>query len=94
MFFNILGFFQKYFNSFFFLAGLFNILYNKIFICLYSVSYIIFTKYLDKGFFEKLGPYGIYKFSRFFGLRSYVLAPSVMFFSIFIMFFSIFMMFF
>lgn len=35
--------------------------YNNIYNKFADISYVSVTKYLDKGFFEYLGPYGLYK---------------------------------
>lgn len=46
-------------------AGFFNTIYNFFFKYVFITSYVEINKYLDKGFFELLGPYGIYKNIRF-----------------------------
>ena len=49
------------FSSFFYHAGFFNNIYNNIFLYLFELSYYSINKFLDKGLFEFLGPYGFYK---------------------------------
>lgn len=45
-------------------AGFFNTLYNVISINMLTISYKCANKFLDKGIFEYLGPFGIYKAAR------------------------------
>lgn len=54
-------FFFLKFASFFYHANFFNKLYNEIFLFIFSISYHSVNKFLDKGLFEFVGPYGIYK---------------------------------
>lgn len=49
-------------SSFFYHAGFFNTIYNNIFLNIFELSYWSTNKYLDKGIFEYLGPFGIYNF--------------------------------
>ena len=44
-------------------AGFFNTIYNAISIKLSFIVYDLIIKYLDRGFFEYVGPYGIYVLS-------------------------------
>jgi len=67
-------------------AGFFNTLYNKLFISIFQISYICINKYLDKGFFEYFGPFGIYKVMRFFNNNLYFMQYSLIPFSISFMF--------
>jgi hypothetical protein len=48
-------------SAFFYHAGFINTIYNHQFLKLMNISYTHITKYLDKGFFEFFGPYGLYK---------------------------------
>jgi hypothetical protein len=48
-------------SAFFYHAGFINTIYNHQFLKFINVSYTHITKYLDKGFFEFFGPYGLYK---------------------------------
>jgi hypothetical protein len=52
-------------SAFFYHAGFINTIYNASFLKFISISYTHITKYLDKGFFEFFGPYGLYKGFRF-----------------------------
>lgn len=47
--------------AFFYHAGFINTIYNYFFLNIINISYNHTTKYLDKGFFELIGPYGLYK---------------------------------
>lgn len=47
--------------GFFYHAGFFNCIYNYFFIWSYNWSYTLMQKYMDKGLFEYIGPFGIYK---------------------------------
>jgi NADH-ubiquinone oxidoreductase chain 5 len=46
---------------FFYYALFFNKIYNKIYSYIMYYSYLIFTKYIDKGILEIIGPFGFYK---------------------------------
>lgn len=48
-------------SAFFYHAGFINTIYNHQFLKFINISYTHITKYLDKGFFEFFGPYGLYK---------------------------------
>jgi hypothetical protein len=47
-------------SSFFYHAGFFNTIYNNILLNIFELSYWSTNKYLDKGIFEYLGPFGFY----------------------------------
>ncbi len=49
-------------------------------------SYLIFTKYLDKGILEILGPFGFYKFFKTFNNKLYNSISPLIFFYIYIFF--------
>ena len=72
--------------AFGFHAGFFNTIYNNLYLYIFKLSYIQPNKFLDKGLFEYIGPFGIYKY--FYNLK--ILFPYIypVFFtiSIFIMF--------
>lgn len=92
---NILFFFWNKISAFFYSAGYFNTIYNNIFLDIFKISYITSNKYIDKGWLEFLGPFGMYKFFRTFNIFLKNNPPSVIFFSIGFMFFSlVFFMFF
>jgi hypothetical protein len=55
------GKYFSFFSYFFFFAGFFNYIYNEIFLFIFKFSYLINVKWLDKGYLEFFGPYGIYK---------------------------------
>lgn len=48
------------FSSFSYHAAYFNLIYNNIFIRFAKNMYLIYIKSLDRGFFEYIGPYGIF----------------------------------
>lgn len=72
--------------SFSYHAGFFNTIYNYIFLQILQISYVSTNKYLDKGLFEYLGPFGFYKVFRYFYYLFEYSRPLVIFFSIFFMF--------
>jgi NADH-ubiquinone oxidoreductase chain 5 len=55
-FFNI----KKYLYIFFYNAAFFNFFYNKIFVFLMKIFYVINIKHIEKGFLELYGPVGLY----------------------------------
>ena len=61
--------FLSFFSFFFFFAGFFNFIYNEIFLLIFKVSYLINVKWLDKGYLEFFGPYGLYKIVKNFILN-------------------------
>jgi hypothetical protein len=73
-------------SDFFYHAGYFNQVYNSLFLNFYKNSYEIFTKSIDKGYLEILGPYGLYMLFRYLSL-SLKNIPSSLFFNVFLMFF-------
>ena len=81
-------------SSFFFNSGFFNFIYNFFFLELFKFSYFINNKYLDKGYFEYFGPFGLYRFFRLLARFFYSNPPSLIFFYIFVMFSSLFVFFF
>lgn len=62
-------------KKFFFFFGYFNVLYNSFFLWFYSISYYDYSRLLDKGILEWLGPFGIYKFFRALSVRLLALQP-------------------
>ena len=81
-----------FFASWSFHAGFLNTLYNKIFINIFEISYTGINKYLDKGFFEYFGPFGIYKFMRFLNKNLHFSQYSFISFTISFMFIGIILM--
>ena len=81
------NFIRKY-CPFFFNAFFFNLVYNKIFLQFYEFSYIP-SKYIEKGFVELLGPYGLYLYVKFLSLKIKQITQSNLNMSIFIIFISI-----
>lgn len=75
-------------SIFFYHSTFFNVIYNKLFDSLFSNSYAIFTKLLDKGILEYFGPVGLYRLfsSASFCLRQW---PNYVFFQIGSMFFCL-----
>ena len=76
-------------SAFFSAAGYFNAVYNRIFLIFFNLSYISANKYLDKGWLELLGPFGLYKVFRSFSSFLRANPPSIIFFSVGYMFFSL-----
>ena len=73
-------------STFFNQAGFVNIIYNKWFIDIFTLSYWSINKFLDKGFFEFFGPYGFYRFFRNLFKMFEHCWISVIFISVFFMF--------
>lgn len=85
-----LFFFTNVFNNlapFFYYSYFFNFFYNGIFILFFKISYI-FTKVIDKGVFELIGPYGFYRFFLNLHLFLNYLKSSIIFLNISVMFIS------
>lgn len=74
------------FGSWSFHAGFFNTIYNNFFIIILKNAYLQINKYLDKGFFEYFGPFGLYKSIRFLHIQLNFSNYSIIFFSISFMF--------
>jgi len=74
---------------YFFFAGFFNFLYNKLFLSFFYISYEVFTKNLEKGYFELIGPFGFLKIFKFYSFFLREFSPSTIFFSICLYFFFI-----
>ena len=69
------------YNAFFF-----NNFYNYIFIILYKSFYVINVKYLDKGIFEYIGPFGLYQANKFILNKCHFFFFHSIYFSLFIKF--------
>lgn len=81
--------FMRFWNNvsaFFYHAGFFNVVYNTWFLSLFKLAYFS-NKYLDKGWLEYFGPYGLYKFFRASHFYLKGSPPAVIFFFIGYMFF-------
>ena len=70
---------MKYYFSFFYHAGYFNLIYNNIFLTFFEFSYITTNKYIDKGILEFFGPFGFYKFFRNFSINTKNFTPTIIF---------------
>jgi hypothetical protein len=67
-------------KSFFFFFGYFNVIYNHIFLSIFSVAYYRYNRLIDKGILEILGPFGFYKFFRFLSVSLLNIQPYQVFF--------------
>jgi len=67
-------------------AAFFNVLYNFLFLSIFKISYDCINKFLDKGFFEYFGPFGVYKSMRFLNIQLKFVRYSLIFFSLNMMF--------
>lgn len=76
-------------KMFFFFFGYFNVIYNYFFLVFFSLSYINYNKFIDKGFLEFFGPFGFYKFFRYSSRIFSKLQMYQVFFIIALMFFSL-----
>lgn len=86
------GIFSSLYNkvsAFFYNAGFFNYIYNEAFLKAFEFSYESSNKYMDKGFIEFFGPFGLYKL--FKNLNDYFrnTSPVVIFFDVGYMFFCL-----
>ena len=61
--------------EFFFYAGFFNFIYNKIYLYFFYLFYEINVKSIEKGIFEWFGPVGIYLFFRSLSYKVRLLSP-------------------
>lgn len=61
--------------EFFFYAGFFNFIYNKIYLYFFYLFYEINVKNIEKGIFEWFGPVGIYLFFRNLSYKVRLLSP-------------------
>lgn len=61
--------------EFFFNAGFFNYIYNKIYLYFFYLFYKINVKYIEKGLFEWIGPVGFYLFFRNQSYKVRLLSP-------------------
>ncbi len=78
---------SKFFNN----AGMFNLIYNKLFLNLFIFSYQVPNKLADKGIIEYFGPFSSYKVFRSFSLYLKNASPYLLFFQIsFFLFFLLF----
>jgi len=58
-------------------AFFFNNIYNFVYLRIFTISYLNFNKYFDRGIFEYFGPFGIYKLCRAFYTYSQKLFPFI-----------------
>jgi hypothetical protein len=80
------NYFLFYFSKFFFNAGFFNHVYNEIFLKLFKISYFNYTKLIEKGYLEFLGPFGAYVWSKNFSSTLAQYSSPVLFLSLGFMF--------
>lgn len=66
---------KKNLYEFFFNAGFFNYIYNKLYLYCFYLFYEINVKNIEKGLFEWVGPVGIYLFFRNWSYKVRVLSP-------------------
>lgn len=84
--------FLYHFKVFFSFAGFFNFFFDSFFLFFYKYTYL-FTKYLDKGYFEFFGPFGFFNFFFNFSVFFRLTLLTVLFFSIFFLFMPFFIFF-
>jgi NADH:ubiquinone oxidoreductase subunit 5 (subunit L)/multisubunit Na+/H+ antiporter MnhA subunit len=72
---NKMWIFKKRLYEFFFNAGLFNTIYNTVYLYFLHLFYEINVKNIEKGFFEWVGPVGLYLFFRNLSYKSRNLSP-------------------
>jgi len=72
---------------FFYYALFFDKIYNKIYHYILYYSYLISTKYIDKGILEIVGPYGLYKQFLFLNKKINNFIEPLIFYYLFIFFF-------
>jgi NADH-ubiquinone oxidoreductase chain 5 len=77
-----LNFIYNFFGQFFYNAILLNFIYNNLFLFIFKFSYK-FTKILDKGFFELIGPFGFYKLFKFLSISSRKFSSNIISYNIF-----------
>jgi NADH-ubiquinone oxidoreductase chain 5 len=80
---------KKFIYEIFFNAGFFNFFYNRIYVYSFNFFYKINVKYIEKGFFEILGPVGIYLFFRDLSYKSRFISPYFVNISLFLIYFNI-----
>jgi len=74
-YYNFIYDYKKKIYIFFYNAGFFNNLYNKIFLWVYKKFYYIFVCNLEKGFFEFFGPFGVYILAKNLSLNFRYISP-------------------
>ena len=77
-------------SSFFYYALFFDNVYNNIYKNILKFTYIVSTKYMDKGILELIGPWGAYKFFYFLNLKFKNSISPLIFYYLFIFFFCFF----
>jgi NADH-quinone oxidoreductase subunit L len=81
--------FKKKLYEIFYNAGFFNFFYNKLYVFLFYYFYKINVKYIEKGFFEILGPVGLYLFFRDLSYKARFISPFFVNISLFLIYFNI-----
>ena len=74
----------------FYHALFFNKLYNLLYLKIFDYSYIITSKYIDKGILEFFGPYGLYKFFKNINNKLQNFVAPLLFYYLFFFFLSLF----
>jgi NADH-ubiquinone oxidoreductase chain 5 len=82
-------FMKKKINEFFYYAGFFNFLYNKLYLYFLHLFYKINVKNIEKGFFELIGPIGLYLLFRNISYRVRILSPYSINITLLIIYFNI-----
>ena len=90
-FYNHINFFNFYkkISSFFYNSLFFDKLYNLIYLNILNYSYLVSSKYIDKGILEFFGPFGIYKLFHSMSLNFQNFIAPLLFYYIFIFFLSL-----
>jgi NADH-ubiquinone oxidoreductase chain 5 len=71
----------------FYYSLFFDKIYNEIYKKILNLTYLISTKYIDKGLLELFGPWGIYKFFKFLNKKISNFIQPLIFYYLFIFFF-------
>jgi hypothetical protein len=77
-------------SSSFYYALFFNKLYNLLYLKIFNFSYLITSKYIDKGILEILGPYGLYRLFKNINNKLQNFVAPLLFYYLFFFFFSLF----
>lgn len=85
---NILNIFIKI-QFFYYYALLYDKIYNEIYSNILNYTYLISTKYMDKGILELIGPFGLYKLFIFLNNKIQHFIKPLIFYYLFIFFFFI-----
>jgi NADH-ubiquinone oxidoreductase chain 5 len=89
------NFIYKIFNKisfFFYYALFFDRIYNEFYKKILIFTYLISTKYMDKGILELIGPFGIYKLFRNLYIKIQNFIAPLIFYYLFAFFFFLFLL--